>query len=87
VVTKKTESAPPIDVAKHSLVPKHIKLSDKEKEKLLERYSITTDQLPKIRLTDPALMNLDAKEGDVIKIVRKSPTAGEADYYRIVVTT
>ena len=45
----------------------------------------TDKQLPKILLTDPALENQDAKIGDVIKITRKSQTAGYSTYYRIVV--
>ena len=42
-------------------------------------------QLPKIQLTDPALVNMDAKLGDVVKINRKSQTAGYSTYYRIVI--
>lgn len=34
---------------------------------------------------DPLAKLLNAKIGDVIKIIRKSETAGEADYYRVVV--
>lgn len=66
----------------HILVPKHIKLSDKEKEEVLKKYNIKVGDLPKIFLSDPALADLDVKEGDVIKIIRKSPTSGEAVYYR-----
>ncbi|MDO8660975.1 MAG: DNA-directed RNA polymerase subunit RpoH/Rpb5 C-terminal domain-containing protein, partial [Candidatus Woesearchaeota archaeon] len=42
-------------------------------------------ELPRILAKDPALEGLDAKEGDLIKITRKSMTAGEALFYRRVV--
>ncbi|MBI4441035.1 DNA-directed RNA polymerase subunit H [Candidatus Woesearchaeota archaeon] len=71
-----------IDPSKHDLVPKHTLLSDKEKEELFARYRITFFDLPRIEKTDPAITHLNAKSGDVIKIIRKSKTAGEAVYYR-----
>jgi len=67
------------------LIPKHTKLNDKEKKELLERYGISLKNLPKIKKNDPAILSLDAKPGDVIKIERKSLTAGKAIYYRSVV--
>jgi len=66
----------------HLLVPVHKKISEKEKAELLKKYNITAMGLPKILINDPAIAGLDAKEGDVIKITRKSHTAGEAAYYR-----
>ena len=71
-------------VEKHVLVPRHIKLSDKDNQALLEQYNISIKELPKIQKDDPAIAKLDVKPGDVIKIIRKSPTAGEADFYRSV---
>ena len=73
-----------IDVSKHVLVPKHSKVSEKEKKELLEKYNMTTVELPKIFKNDPALSNLDATVGDIIKIARKSPTAGDVLFYRVV---
>ncbi len=73
------------DVTQHVLVPKHVKITDKEKELLLKRYSISLLELPKIRKKDPALANLNVKTGDVIKIIRTSATAGESVFYRGVV--
>ncbi len=74
-----------INIEKHELVPKHILLSEKEKQKLLERYGITLGKLPRILSSDPMVKILNAKVGDVIKIIRKSPTAKESVYYRVVV--
>ena len=70
---------------KHDLIPKHSKLSDKHKEKLLEHYNISVYDLPRILKTDPATSSLNAKPGEVIKITRESMTAGEAVFYRVVV--
>jgi len=70
---------------KHILIPKHSKLSDSQKEKLLEKYNISIKELPRILKTDSAIISLDVKPGDVIKITRKSSTAGEAIFYRVVV--
>ena len=73
------------DVTEHVLVPKHSKISDKEKKELLDKYSASLKELPRILKADPAIQNLDVKEGDIIKILRKSPTAGEIVFYRRVV--
>jgi DNA-directed RNA polymerase subunit H len=68
--------------ANHILVPKHEKISDEEKKALFERYNISVRELPKIMINDAALAGMDVKVGDVIKITRKSSTAGFAVYYR-----
>ncbi len=74
------------DVKIHNLVPEHILLSEKEKNALFEKYSIAFKELPKIFLKDPAIKDLKLKAGDVIKIVKKSQTAGTAEYYRGVIS-
>jgi len=67
------------------LVPKHIILNDKEKKELLEELKVKPKQLPKILTKDPVAKAIGAKEGDILKIIRNSPTAGKTTYYRIVV--
>ena len=67
----------------HFLVPKHRKLSEKEVTSLLIKYSITKNQLPKIKKNDAALKELEIEPGDVIEIERKS-FAGKSYYYRVV---
>lgn len=74
-----------IDIKKHILVPKHLKLSEKEKSNLLEKYDISIKQLPKILKDDPAIKDLHPKQGDIIKVIRQSPTAGETIFYREVI--
>lgn len=73
------------DIATHKLVPQHTKLTDAEKEKLLQEGGLMPKQLPKIVKTDPAILSLKPNVGDVIKIERKSATAGVANYYRVVI--
>lgn len=73
------------DVLKHVYVPKHEILPKKEADEVLVKYNTKHAQLPFIFLSDPALSQLGAKPGDIIKITRKSPTAGESIYYRYVV--
>jgi DNA-directed RNA polymerase subunit H len=72
-------------VTNHNLVPKHSKVSEKEKNSLLERYHLELAHLPKIFTDDPAIQHLDVKPGDVVKIMRASPTAGQSVFYRVVI--
>lgn len=73
------------DVMKHDLVPRHELLSDDEARGILEKYGVTPDQLPKIFSSDAVARAVRAKPGNIIKIKRKSPTAGEHVAYRYVV--
>lgn len=73
------------NIRKHILVPEHSKLTKKEIQELLEKYNITLNELPKILSTDPAIGKLNTKQGDVIKIIRDSVTAGISIYYRVVI--
>ena len=74
------------DVKTHVLVPEHTLLSEKEKNAVFEKYGIAFKALPKILANDPAIKQMKYKSGDVIKIVKKSPTAGIAEYYRGVIS-
>lgn len=74
-----------IDIFSHELVPKHILLGKEEAEKLLNELNIYPEQLPWIKKSDPAAVAIGAKPGDIIKIIRKSSTAGEVVIYRYVV--
>ena len=66
-------------------MPKHALLTDNEKQELLNQYKITVRQLPRILVNDAVIQSLGGEIGDVVKIIRKSPVAGEAVYYRVVV--
>ncbi len=69
----------------YRLPNKHVKCGDSEKEKICKKYDINTKELPKILREDFAIKNLNVKPGDIIKIERKSKTAGITAYYREVV--
>ena len=75
-----------IDIFKHGLVPKHIILSEKDKKDVIKKYGIKKmNQFPKILKSDPVVRMIDAKTGDLIKIIRKNDTAKESIYYRVVI--
>jgi DNA-directed RNA polymerase subunit H len=78
------------NVLEHELVPEHYLLKSEEGEKMLSELKLTKDQLPKIRLSDPCVVVLDkisgaVSEGQIVKVVRRSPTNGVSVCYRLVV--
>ena len=73
------------DVLSHKFVPKHVILNEKEIENILKKFKIQKDQLPRILITDPVIKRIGGKVGDVIMIIRDSPTAGVSEFYRIVI--
>jgi DNA-directed RNA polymerase subunit H len=76
---------PAFDLFEHKLVPRHEILADEVKEELLARYKVHAYQLPQISSLDPAVKAIGAKPGDILRVIRKSPTAGEHIAYRYVV--
>jgi DNA-directed RNA polymerase subunit H len=74
-----------INVLNHVMVPEHVIMTQDEIDTLLTKYQITFDHLPKIYHDDPAVVQVEAKMGDVVRIIRKSQTAGRAESYRYVV--
>lgn len=79
-----------VNVMLHDLVPEHTLLSGKEAEELLKKLKVSADQLPKIRKDDPVLQILEMvegpiEEGRIVKITRKSESAGMSVVYRMVV--
>lgn len=79
------KSFPVFDIFEHDLVPKHEILSEKEREQLLAQYKVQPYQIPQIKANDPAVKVIGAKPGDILKITRRSQTAGEYVAYRYVV--
>ena len=77
----------PVLVPNHVYVPKHEIITKKEAQKVLDDFNCKPTELPLIFVTDPAIVGLGVKPGDMIKVTRKSGTAGESTYYRYVVET
>jgi len=74
------------NLSRHSLVPKHeILKDDGEVEGLLSTYQLKRNQMPIIQKADPMARYLGVKPGDIVKITRSSPSAGEAILYRYCV--
>ena len=69
----------------HIYVTKHEIITKKEAEEVLENHNCKPTDLPLIFANDPAIVGLGVKPGDMIKITRKSATAGDSFYYRYVV--
>ncbi len=76
---------PSFNIFEHELVPKHEIIPPGEVEDLLQKFHIRPNQLPRVKATDVAVVAIGAKRGDIVKITRDSPTAGEYVAYRLVV--
>ncbi len=78
--TKKTKKAIKYDPTENFMVPKHEIVGEDEKRELERMYG-SLEMFPKILVTDPIVIRLGAKEGDLIRIHRE-----EGFYYRYVVS-
>jgi DNA-directed RNA polymerase subunit H len=83
--TPTQQAASRFNVLNHQNVPLHEVLSEPEVKGLLSKFGIAREQLPKIRSSDPAARVINAAPGNVIRITRRSPTAGVAVAYRLVI--
>lgn len=73
------------NITKHILVPNHTKINENELNVIMNKYKLKgKHQLPRISINDPVIKYYNYKKGDVIKIVRSSPTSFEYIYYRAV---
>ena len=73
------------NVLNHDLVPMHEVLTDDEVRDLFSSFNINPEQLPKILSSDPAARAVGAKPNQVVRIRRRSKTAGESIAYRLVI--
>ena len=76
---------PSFNIFDHEFVPKHEILTSEEREEILAKYRVKPYQLPRIKASDPAAKAIGARPGDMVRIIRESPTAGRYVAYRYVV--
>jgi len=72
------------NILEHTLVPKHEKLDDDEKSKIMKLYNINKEsEFPEISRFDPVAQAIGLKPNQLCEITRKSETAINAKYYRL----
>jgi DNA-directed RNA polymerase subunit H len=74
-----------VKISNHIYQPKHEILSKSGAEEILKKYNTKPSQLPYMMTDDKGIEDLDVRPGDIVKITRRSATAGESVYYRYVV--
>jgi DNA-directed RNA polymerase subunit H (RpoH/RPB5) len=76
-----------LNVLKHRLVPKHVKLSASEKTELYQSLNIEEDrQLPEISRFDPVAKTLFLRPGEVCRITRFDKISYTNEFYRVCVS-
>jgi DNA-directed RNA polymerase I, II, and III subunit RPABC1 len=55
---------------RHAYVPKHILLTENEKNEFLQKRNLCIEQLPLIRKNDPVIKYYGWKKGNIVKIQR-----------------
>ncbi|KAG8346492.1 putative DNA-directed RNA polymerases II subunit [Trypanosoma vivax] len=74
-----------VNITHHELVPKHTQLEEEEEKEMLQSHSLEKSMLPRILSTDPVAAYLGLERGRVVRIERKSMSAGFYVTYRQVV--
>lgn len=71
---------------RHNLVPEHVVLDTSEASEIIAQLGLKTSlELPIILQDDAIAKHLDIRHGNIVKVVRKSPTAGKHNVYRVCV--
>jgi DNA-directed RNA polymerase subunit H (RpoH/RPB5) len=74
------------NILKHTLVPDHRVLPDKEVQEIMYKYNITDkNQFPDISRFDPVARVIGLRPGQVCHIIRPSKTTITTDYYRLCI--
>jgi len=72
------------NILDHCMVPDHKILTEKEKEKIYEKYKIMQDsELPEISRFDPISKALGIRPNELCEITRSSKTSITSKYYRL----
>jgi len=78
------ESALLENIIDHNDQPRFELLTPAEMDKVKSEYNATDYTIKKYAPSDPVVKYFALKKGDIIRIIRPSPTAGEVPDYRIV---
>ena len=75
------------NILKHTLVPKHRILNEKETVEFKEKYNVNNEitELPEISRYDPVSVAIGLRPGSICEITRKSKTSLNTKYYRICI--
>jgi DNA-directed RNA polymerase subunit H (RpoH/RPB5) len=73
-----------INITQHAFLPTFTKMSQKEKEDLIQYYNTSEKDFPAFLQKDPVVKYYDWKIGDMIRIERYNGTDSPDLYYRIV---
>lgn len=72
------------NILNHTLVPKHVILTEEQATEIRERYSIMDDkQIPDISRFGPVSLAIGIRPGQICEITRPSKTAINSKFYRI----
>jgi DNA-directed RNA polymerase subunit H (RpoH/RPB5) len=74
-----------LDIQSHDIVPKHIRLTESEKEEFLTNYNVKIKDMPRIYSGDPMAKYLNLQPRDIVKVIRYSETAGYVPTYLVCV--
>jgi DNA-directed RNA polymerase I, II, and III subunit RPABC1 len=64
------------NITKHNRVPKHYLLTASESHTWLTEAKLKRSQIPRVFQDDPMVKYIDGLVGDLVKVVRASPTCG-----------
>ena len=74
------------NILDNNLVPPHRVLSQNEKDDIMKEYNILEEsQFPNISRFDPVAVIVGVRPGEVVEIIRSSPTSLTTKYYRLCI--
>jgi DNA-directed RNA polymerase subunit H len=74
------------NILDNNLVPPHRVLTQNEKDDVMREYNILEEsQFPNISRFDPVAVIVGVRPGEVVEIIRSSPTSLTTKYYRLCV--
>ena len=72
------------NILKHELVPKHIIMTEEEKNDIKKMYNILHDsKFPEISRFDPVAYTIGLRPDNLCKIIRPSKTSITSEYFRL----